>query len=134
MFDKLMMLLVLALFAAPAMAGETPYGSHAPTLMYWWCQAGSTSYATNPAKVTYYSSNVFENDSAKTHMSQRELGAAFWKFVVEKYDIPKPNQSETATCLAATNTAQANAIKADRLHQLAMSKTSKVIETGWGGG
>ena len=134
MFNRSIMLFSLALLAAPAMAGETPYGSHAPTLMYWWCQTGSTSYETNPAKVTYYSSNVFENDSAKTNMSQRELDAAFRKFVVEKYGIPKSNQSETATCLGSTSTTQTNAIKADQLRHFGMSKTTKVIETGWSGG
>ena len=127
-------LLLSALLSAPTMAGETPYGSHAPTLMYWWCEASSTSYATNPAKVTYYFSNVFENDSAKTNMSQRELGAAFWKFVVEKYAIPAPNRSETATCFPAPSTTAADASKAGQLKQSTMNKTTKVIETGWNRG
>ena len=125
-------LLVLALLSAPTIAGETPYGSHAPTLMYWWCQAGSTSYATNPAKVTYYTSDVFQNDSAKTNMSQRELNAAFWKFVVAKYGVP--DKSGGATCLASPTTNNTNAITADQLRTFGMNKTTKVIETGWTGG
>jgi hypothetical protein len=122
----------LALISAPAMAGETPYGSHAPTLQYWWCEAGSTSYATNPAKSTYYMSNVFANDSAKTNMSQRELNAAFWKFIVAKYDVPA--SSGGASCLPGPSTTSMDAAKADRLRQLSRSKTTKVTETGWSGG
>jgi hypothetical protein len=100
--------------------------------MYWWCQGSTTSYESNPAKVTTYSSNVFENDSAKTKMSQRELGSAFWKFLVAKYAIPASNQS--ALCIPSKSTSDANAYKAEQLRQISMNKTTKVIETGWSGG
>lgn len=131
MLIRLTTLLLLASLSTSAMAGETPYGSHAPTLMYWWCHASSTSYDTNPATETYYSSDVFENDSAKTKMSQRELGDAFWKFLVAKYGIPASNKS--ALCIARKFTSDANAYKADQLRQLTGIKTIKVIETGWSG-
>lgn len=131
MFIKSTTLVVLAVLSTATMAGETPAGSHAPTLMYWWCQASSTSYASNPAKVTYYSSDVFENDSAKTKMSQRELGDAFWKYLVAKYGLPASNQS--GLCIPSKSTSDANAYKADQLRQFMMNKTTKVIETGWTG-
>lgn len=125
-------LLFLALLSAPTLAGETPYGSQRPTLMYWWCQGGSTSYATNPAEVTYYSSNVFANDSAKTHMGQQELNAAFWKFVVAKYGVPA--SSGAASCQSGGSEGNTNTYKADQLRILSMNKTSKVVETDWAGG
>ena len=125
-------LLFLVFLSAPTLAGETPYGVQRPTLLYWWCEGGSTSYASNPAKVTYYSSNVFENDSAKTHMGQQQLNAAFWKFVVAKYGVPP--SSGNASCQADATEGSANSYKADRLRMLSMNKTSKWVETGWGGG
>jgi len=132
MFIRSTTLFFLGLLSAPTMAGETPYGSHAPTSQYWWCEAGSTSYATNPATVTHYSSNVFENDSAKTNMSQRELNDAFWKFIVAKYGVPA--SSGNASCQPGGSESNTNAYKTDRLRRASMNKASKVIETGWSGG
>jgi hypothetical protein len=82
--------------------------------------------------MTTYSSNVFENDSAKTKMSQRELGAAFWKYLVEKYGIPASNGG--ALCIPSKSTNDANAYKSDQLRQMSGNKAIKVVETGWSGG
>jgi len=126
------MLALLALLSAPAMAGEGQYGSHPPTLQYWWCEGSSTSYATNPAIVTYYMSDVFANDYARTNMSQRELNAAYWKFVVAKYGVPA--SSGGGSCLAGPSTNYMNDAKSNRLHELTVNKTTKIIETGWSSG
>jgi len=82
--------------------------------------------------VTYYSSNVFENDSAKTKMSQRELNDAFWKFIVAKYGVP--SSSGNASCQPGGSQSNTNAYKADRLRIMSINKTNKVIETGWSAG
>ena len=118
-------LLVLgtALLSMSTQAGETPYGSKAPDVMYWWCSASTTSYDVSPAKVTSYTSATFQSATSKSG-GQRALQDAFWKYLVQKYGIPNTNPN--ASCRPSTTVSGA---EAERQHQSRWLKSA--VETNW---
>lgn len=112
-----------ALVSMSTQAGETPYGSKAPDVMYWWCRASTTSYDVSPAKVTTYTSAIFQSATSKSG-GQRALQDAFWKYLVQKYGIPNTNPS--ATCLPSTTASGAEATRQDESRWI-----KSAVETNW---
>ena len=117
-----LVLLGAALLAMPAQAGETPYGSKAPDVMYWWCKASTTSYDVSPARVTFYTSAIFQSSTSKSG-GQRALQDAFWKYLVQEYGIPSTNPS--ASCLPSPTASGAEATRQNQ------SRGIKPVETNW---
>ena len=117
-----LLMLGTALLSMPTHAGETPYGSKAPDVMYWWCKASTTSYDVSPAKVTSYTSAIFQSSTSKSG-GQRALQDAFWKYLVQKFGIPNTNPS--ASCLPSTTADAAEVTRQDQ------SRFIKPVETNW---
>jgi hypothetical protein len=104
----------VALLAAGARAGETPYGSQGPSVYYYACIAMPGANGA-PA----YASAVFA-DTAK--VGQAALNDAFRKFLKQKYGLSGQN----GVCQAAASADGAEAGKKDMTQHI-----KNVVETGW---